>query len=468
MAGAGGGAPGAGAGPLIPPTPLTETTGYKRKRDQDDISDDRIPQPPPPQSGTGTPINYLSRANPAKLRLIQDDNDAFSHVLSLMSDYEGVLSRHESLAANLGARLTAPRLLRAMEGLFESPITVTAQSPYKDSPSSTWYTPSWLDIVSFANANPADFNLTATADGRRVCRFLMNNTRVEISEADWRLVMSGTLDRFRLVPPHPLEEDEMAELATLEILEQRLHTLIKKADEVARRARQLNYHLSGRKAVIATRRPSSGQGSRSGHESANQQPPTRLGGLDPGYDLHADLLQQFLTPVPPVPPHQAPALVIFQSPVTASITHTPSELLRLPPTPSTTTQQPAYTLPQTSPTPTVTPPTYRGSIGPGTAQDPPSTALRRLIQARLDKLTREDNIRPPCDRCRRLRMACIKHRSACQGCTRKHARCTWNYVTDEEATMLTDEHVPGGGSPAATSDYYLMYDRPVGVQNVRG
>ncbi|KAK3364414.1 hypothetical protein B0T25DRAFT_443552, partial [Lasiosphaeria hispida] len=384
-------------------------------------------------------INYLVRASQTKLRLIQGDSEAFADVLTLMNDYEGVLSRHESLAANLGAKLTAPRLLRAMEILFEGAITVSPtlspQSPFRDSRPSTWYTPSWLEIVSFAKSNPTEFNLTSTPDGRRVCRFLMKNVHVEISEDDWRLVMSGVLDRFPLAS-QPLEEDETAELATLDILEQRVQTLIKKADEVARKARQLNYHLSGRKAAITSRRSTPHPQTTAGFQAAMTQPPAAR----PTYDLHADLLQQFLTtptaPIPSQPPSSLP---------------TPSEPPRLRPPPTAAPSQstrpspaPPGPAPSDSPTPT--------RPDPGAPSDDPSALHRPLIQARIEKLARGDAITPPCDRCRRLKTACIKHLTACQGCTRKHAKCSWKGITAEEITALHKDTPPRPSTTAPASE----------------
>ncbi|KAJ8119745.1 hypothetical protein ONZ43_g3374 [Nemania bipapillata] len=183
--------------------------------------------------GNSVPINYLSRSLAVKLKLIQGDSDTFSDVLGLINEYEG------NLAFNLGAKLTGSRLLKAMEGAFEGSITTT--------PPQTQFTPdpvTWLDIVDFAKSHPQEFQLSSTPTNQRYCQFSLKGVPVEIGEDDWRLIVSGALDRFRLVPPQPLEEDETAELATVEILEQRLQVLIKKADEVARRARQLNYHLS--------------------------------------------------------------------------------------------------------------------------------------------------------------------------------------------------------------------------------
>lgn len=52
--------------------------------------------------------------------------------------------------------------------------------------------------------------------------------------------------------------------------------------------------------------------------------------------------------------------------------------------------------------------------------------------SRMEQLQRGDRIIPPCDRCRRLHMDCCKNLTACLGCTRKHAKCSWKDVEDDE------------------------------------
>ncbi|KAI1263384.1 hypothetical protein F5Y18DRAFT_127176 [Xylariaceae sp. FL1019] len=382
---------------------------HKRKRDIAEDHPDRIPQPPPP-SGNNVPINYLTKAQAARLKLIQGDGDTFSDVLGLITEYEGVLSRHESLAFNLGAKLTGTRLLKAMEGAFEGSITTTPpQSLFSPDPVN------WLDIVSFAKSNPQGFQLSSTPSGLRYCGFLLKGLQVEISEDDWRLIKSGALERFRLVPPQPLDEDEAAELATLEIIEQRLQILIKKADEVARRARQLNYHLSGRKASIHTRHPPQ-SGSSSKFQSVNIGQPSSS---TPGYDVHADLLQQFTAPSQPG-------------------SHRLSSVGSLPPTPNlmaATTATPRTSLPPHTLTSSARPsPTYAPEGVRDTEEE-----YRVLVTSKIEQLTRGDIIRPPCDRCRRLKTQCIKHLTACQGCTKKHTKCTWKKLTEEELAWLNGE-----------------------------
>ncbi|KAI5867685.1 hypothetical protein GGS23DRAFT_549459 [Durotheca rogersii] len=399
---------------------------HKRKRDISDDNGsqaphaDRIPQPPPPQS---VPINYLSKAHSVKLKLIQGDGETFSDVLTLVNEYEGVLSRHESLASNLGAKLTGSRLLKAMEGAFEGTITTT--------PPQTMFGPdpiTWLDVVEFAKSKPAEFVLTPAPNGTRYCQFTLKGAQVEIGEDDWRLIVSGALDRFRLVPPQPLEEDETAELATLEIVEQRLQVLIKKADEVARRARQLNYHLSGRKASIQARRTS--QSTPGPSFQAVNQPISS--GTNPSYDLHADLLQQFLAP------SQSSGHRISS---VGSVPPTPNNMGTATPTPRASIQQALLASNRPS---------------PGYPTEPAVKDVeeenRALVTAKIEKLARGDVINPPCDRCRRLRTQCVKHLTACQGCTKKHARCVWKGLTEEEVAWLKGEVGAGGGDGEEEGD----------------
>lgn len=51
---------------------------------------------------------------------------------------------------------------------------------------------------------------------------------------------------------------------------------------------------------------------------------------------------------------------------------------------------------------------------------------------RMESINRGDRIIPPCDRCRRLHMDCLKNLTACMGCTKKHAKCSWKDVRESE------------------------------------
>lgn len=84
---------------------------------------------------------------------------------------------------------------------------------------------------------------------------------------------------------------------------------------------------------------------------------------------------------------------------------------------------------------------------------------------RMESLAKGERVIPPCDRCRRLHMDCLKNLTACMGCTRKHAKCSWKevregelrggftYPTNSNGQSETSEHDSGDrastGSPIA-------------------
>ncbi|OQV10605.1 hypothetical protein CLAIMM_14582 [Cladophialophora immunda] len=58
---------------------------------------------------------------------------------------------------------------------------------------------------------------------------------------------------------------------------------------------------------------------------------------------------------------------------------------------------------------------------------------------RMDNMWKGDRVIPPCDRCRRLHMDCLKNLTACMGCTKKHAKCSWKEVKAEELQLSAPE-----------------------------
>lgn len=340
--------------------------------------------------------------------------------------FAGVLNRHESLASVLGAKLNGPRMLKGIDGFFEGTINTN--------PPQSMFTPNtvtWLDVVEFAKSKPNDFVLTTLPNGTRGCQFHLKGFQVEIIEDDWRLIVSGSMDGMCQAAMQPLAEDEKIELATLEILDQRLQVLIKKADEVARRARQLNYHLSGRRVAIAGRHsPQQPSNMVSGFQAVNQF--GRSGGTTPAYDLHADLIRQFQA----LPQHSSLRLSSV-----GSIPPTPVTLPTAVSTPRTSVQQQVMTSNGDRPSPGhQSEPAHRDS----------EDEYRALVTARIERLPKGAAIEPPCDRCRRLKTPCTKQLTACQGCTRKHARCTWRQLSEDDIASLKGEN--GEGSSA--SDEY--------------
>lgn len=190
----------------------------------------RSPASDYPQIASKTPktqsnqlqINYLARQYSENLPLVSVD-DTMPAVLSLIGEYDGVLQRHESIAGNLGACPLGPILIKRFERLFDGPPRVL-KSNGKDAPNVTW-----LDVVEFAKSKPEQFNLEKTRNGVRVCQFYTKQCRVEISEEDYVVIASGMPQK--MIPPQPIIEDEEKELATLEILDKKLHPIIQVADQ---------------------------------------------------------------------------------------------------------------------------------------------------------------------------------------------------------------------------------------------
>lgn len=268
--------------------------------------------------------------------------------------------------------------------------------------------------------------------GRRVCRFHLKGMQVEIAGDDWRLIATGALDG--MIPEAPLEEDEAAELATVEILGARLDEVAHAAEEVAVRAKDLVFALEARKGAIVARRergPASGfQAVNDGHEGSRKRVNTGRASSRGGEagDLHSDLLQQFNAPSPspntfPRPIYAGPGA---GAPQMAAPISSPNHATHAPyPVVSPTGRYPPIAPSGRLPAPA--PPARRDA-----AADYADEVNRPLVMSMVETLGKGDEIAPPCDRCRRLKLECVKHLTACQGCTRKHARCTWKHASEGE------------------------------------
>lgn len=314
----------------------------------------------------------------------------------------------------MGAKLVGPLLLKSFEKLFNEPIKIIQPSLALEQ------SITWLDIVTFARTNISDFKPVEDFPGIRTYRTWIKGGQIEISEDDFRLIMSGAPER--MIPTQPIAEDESAELGTLNILEARLHVLIKKADMVASKARQLNYHLKGRKTAVMTRKQAeqpTAMVSEAPQDSRPFSPQlTNVNTMSPKSasiettKMQQQLLEQFLAgdrrqSIPPQPrtkPSRATA-----EPTVGQISYngTPNHEVRR-------TSQPATS-----------------------SEDGAENQYRVLMASKIDKLAKGDAIFPPCDRCRRLGFDCAKHLTACSACTKKHAKCSWKEIREGEL-----EHLP--------------------------
>jgi hypothetical protein len=77
--------------------------------------------------------------------------------------------------------------------------------------------------------------------------------------------------------------------------------------------------------------------------------------------------------------------------------------------------------------------------------------------ARMEELQRGERLIPPCDRCRRLHMDCLKNLTACVGCTKKHAKCSWRDVKEDEVAAM----LPRPTTSTATSHERVDHDHSI-------
>lgn len=314
----------------------------------------------------------------------------------------GVLRRDESLAANLGAKLVGPLLLKSFEKLFDGPIKVIHPSYGLEQSPITW-----LDIVTYARTNASEFILTDANPGfPKTCRFWIKGGQIEISEDDYRLIVSGAPER--MIPTQPIAEDESAELGTLNILETRLAMLIKKADSVAGKARQLNYHLKGRKSAIMGRKAAEQPAPVENTNNFSPQPFSAVNARSsqtPNGEIskiQQSLLEQFMA-------KDRRSSVTPSRPKARS-----SNAAELGNTTFNDEDDHRMSNPRTS------------------TEDDTEGQYRLKMASKIEKLARGKLIYPPCDRCRRLKFECTKHLTACQACTKKHAKCSWKDIQKGE------------------------------------
>ena len=166
-------------------------------------------------------INYLVRQHEDVLPLVTV-KDQLPEIARLLTEYDGVLQRHESLAGNLGARPVGPILIKRFEKMFDGPPKIL-KAHTKEAHVT------WLDVAEFAENYPRQFNLERTRNGIRVCQFYTKQCRVEISEEDFVLIASGHPQK--LIPPQPIKEDEDKELGVMDLLDRNLGQVIQLADQ---------------------------------------------------------------------------------------------------------------------------------------------------------------------------------------------------------------------------------------------
>ena len=99
-----------------------------------------------------------------------------------------------------------------------------------------------------------------------------------------------------------------------------------------------------------------------------------------------------------------------------------------------------------------TPASLMPHMKPATIDRDDGGPFKTEMVRRMDNMWKGDRVIPPCDRCRRLHMDCLKNLTACIGCTRKHAKCSWKEVKADELETTTSPSTPQPeGTPPASA-----------------
>ncbi|MCJ1420926.1 hypothetical protein MMC32_007286 [Xylographa parallela] len=494
------------------PDGLNAASKRKRSPSAERTASSAPPAKTPKMHNAHLQINYLTRLYTDDLALISV-NDALPALLQLIGEYIGVLDRHESMVGNLGVRLLGPILIKRFERLFEGPPRVL-KSHGKEGTNVTW-----LDVVEFARHKPEQFNLEKMRDGVRVCQFYTKQCRVEISEEDFVLIHSGMPQK--LIPPQPIAEDEEKELGTLEILEKNIGQLVQLTDQ-GKLARQLNHRLRNRKNAIVSRReaeafPAAENGAaRASPSAAESSEPNVSNNQERGDSNSPTSGFVAVNSRPALTSHNSSSAFGFDVPKaqhavsmngksyhgSSASSATRAELMsyfnnvrersndgnsatdhdglrasssapRLHSS-SKPKSRPGndiadyanILLNSASPVAIPNTPSNLQYKPPVVEKFDDSGPYKAEMLSRMDSMQRGDRVMPPCDRCRRLHMDCLKNLTACQGCTKKHAKCSWKDVTEQE--LLDNPFTRARESVADTSNGIDPYSPAAGPTDMEG
>lgn len=445
-------------------------------------------------------INYLARQSQDDLPLLSTDETlpnvlqlltAYSNVLDR---HESLAS---NLGARPLGPILIKRFERCFDAPPKIVASHHKGSTLTSHPEESTHIITWLEVIEFARAHPSQFTLSTFSEGKRVCQFYypQKQLRVQISEEDFLFINSGRCQE--LIPPLPIWEDEEKEVCTCDVLEAKLKELTNAADMVAARTRQLSHRLKGRRAAILERRAEGGSGtpakagavqtttaptaSSSGFVSVNSTHGKPNGDSDGAAfaNVRSELLRHFeslphnqnqgrpvsrhrsIATYPEATQHHVERAMNLDGNADTAASTT-SSLSPVPPHLPQETIQPQEMhshRPSESAAPRPAASNYSGGHRPSVSMGghahtvghtpskhnfsrplPPALEstqpYRPLCQAHMDGLPRGQRVIPPCDRCRRLRMDCVKNLTSCAGCTKKHARCHWRDVSRDELGEL--------------------------------
>ncbi|EPS25358.1 hypothetical protein PDE_00291 [Penicillium oxalicum 114-2] len=440
-------------------------------------------------------INYLARQYPDNLPLVSPE-DTMPAIIHLIGEYDGVLHRHESIAGNLGACPLGPILIKRFERLFDGPPRVLKSHgkdgptvTWLDVVEFAKTKPEQFNLEKSRNGvrvcqfytkqcrveiSEEDFVLIASGMPQKMIppqpiiedeekelgalEILEKNLQQIIQMADqvsararqlsYRLKNRRTAIVSRRENDASLKEQNRAATAATADVWQEMNSHASRNGQVIASPPgfvAVNSHRadgdSGEGAV-----PSQFMFPQANTENVTIINGTSIKGASP--TTRADLMKKFFTTADrqargydevtgttnPIQPRPRPQAQV-SDPAEYSIWNGKPQPQIGSPGGNHSVHNGSNNVTTTSSTPVAIPGTPSSLLPPpkATTHDKDDGGPYKLeMVARMEELQRGERISPPCDRCRRLHMDCLKNLTACMGCTKKHAKCSWRDVKEEE------------------------------------
>ncbi|KAI1906080.1 hypothetical protein LOZ61_006838 [Ophidiomyces ophidiicola] len=443
-------------------------------------------------------INYLARQYAENLPLVSAD-DTLPAIVRLIGEYDGVLQRHESIAGNLGACPLGPILVKRFERLFDNPPRVL-KSNGKEGTQVSWLDvvefakskPEQFNLEKTRNGvrvcqiyikqsrveiSEEDYVLIASGMPQKMI------PPQPISEDEEKEL--GSLEILEKNLSQIIQLADQGEQSTPASLYLESALLKPAFWLVSARARQLNHRLKNRRNAIISRREndtglavqiprptspwkeSNGTGVSAAFagngQSRSLSPPSGFLAVNTRSEPHNDHEHvvsgaQFAFSQP----NTDNVTIINGTSIKGASPSTRAELMkkffttsdrRLFPDEEIASVDVSRHTSRSSRPRVSDPGEYMGPYAPVAIPSTPSSLLPQTKSAnhyerddggpyksemvsRMETLQRGERVLPPCDRCRRLHMDCLKNLTACMGCTKKHAKCSWKEVRLEELRDL--------------------------------
>ncbi|KIX07742.1 uncharacterized protein Z518_02396 [Rhinocladiella mackenziei CBS 650.93] len=476
-----------------------QSSSLKRPRSPSEIPP--FPAAKVPRTATNPlQINYLARQHKETIPLVTV-NDKLPEIVRLLNEYDGVIQRHESMAGNLGACPLGPILLKRFERLFEGPPRVL-KSHARDS-NISWLdvvefaqsNPKQFNLERTRNGvrvcqfytkqcrveiSEEDYVLIASGMPQKLIppQPILEDEEKELGVMDLLDRNLGQVIQLadqvsgrarQLI--HKMKNRRTAILSRREQeAELRRNSLrsdgspISPADtngvNTGKPVRSIEVSQSPPVGFTAVNlrqtgeqdpRTSGASGEMTRNHTDDLYAPSNTGNVtilngksikDASPSVRAEMMKKFLTPSEreaglTEETVRRSSLETARSNATqgSSAEKPRSRSIELASGSSGGKNPPTVAIPNT-------PASLMPHLKPSTFERDDGGPFKSEMVRRMDNMWKGDRVIPPCDRCRRLHMDCLKNLTACMGCTKKHAKCSWKEVKASELQMTAKSTSP--------------------------